>query len=148
MRAATGRQIFFDKVAEGLLTFFYPAAPHRLGLRSLREGRGLLHGDLLSLACALCRIHHPEADRIPVISIPTPGLSLAGPAAIFDGAGKSLAEATAWLTKTPNIPETVVIINYNDDGSYFPTILYDPRQQSDIIADALDYLFFGMWCSR
>jgi hypothetical protein len=142
MRAATGRQIFFDRVAEGLLTFFYPAAPRRLGLTSPREGPGVPDGDLLSLARALCRIHYPEADSISVIRMSTPDLSLAGTAAILDVEGnKSLAEAMAWLNETPNIPDTIIVIHYHCDEGYFPTILYDPRQQSDIIADALELLF-------
>ena len=55
MRAATGRQIFFDRVAEGLLAFFYPEAPRRLALTSVSEDPAVPKGDLLSLARALCR---------------------------------------------------------------------------------------------
>jgi hypothetical protein len=140
MRAAIGRLLFFDKLAEGMQTFFAETTPRQLALYTNSPQTNVPEVDLKSLARALCRYHSPEIEEIPEISFSQTAELVQSQAAIFNGEGKSLQQCVDRI-RQGHYPEMLIIINYVNDGVDFPRLLYDPRIQDDLIFSALDYLF-------
>lgn len=141
MRVATGQQIFFDKIAEGLQVFWASDPPKRIGLSQNPAGVVVPDADIRLLARALCRLHAPLIDNIPDILWSDNNWDGIGEAAIFDAEDHKLSEVCAKLNNLQDVPAILVIICFEDDGTDFPKLTYDPRSQSDIVSCGLDALF-------
>lgn len=137
MRSATGKVIFFDRVAEGLQSFFGGPMPKRLGLTA-SDPRFVPEADLKALARALCRLHDPRLDAVPEFSASTLAPKLSIPAAVFNCEQRPLEKC---LDDIEALAEIVVAIGFTEDGTDFPRCTYNPVEQSDIVSDALSYLF-------
>lgn len=141
MRVATGRQIFFDKIAEGLQMFWASDAPKRTALSQNPSGASVPDSDIRSLASALCRLHSPSMDSIQSIRWSDNSWDRLEEPAIIDAEGRKLGEVCAKFDGLKDFPEIIVIIFFEDDGTDFPKLTYDPRSQSDIVWDGLETLF-------
>lgn len=141
MRIATGRLIFFDKIAEGLQSFWTPEFPKRICLSLEHQGQKVPIADLRSLAEAVCRLHEPAMDIVPRLTWSDSSWNLTEVAAVIDAEGQRLGEVIARLEGLQSEPPILVVINFQDDGTDFPKVSYDPRSQSDIVSGALEALF-------
>jgi hypothetical protein len=94
MRAATGRLLFFDRLAEGMQTSLIGGVPPRIALHTRAPGATVPDIDLKSLARALCRYHVPASEDIPEFKWSThPAAQLQ--AAIFNVEGRKLGECVS-----------------------------------------------------
>lgn len=121
--------------------FWASDAPKRIGLSQHTAGAYVPETDIRSLARALCRLHAPSLDSIPSISWSDSSLDGIGEAAIFDAEGHKLGEVCARINGLRDVPKILVIVFFEDDGTDFPKLTYDPRSQSDIISSGLEALF-------
>ncbi|XUM21890.1 phosphoribosyltransferase-like protein [Bradyrhizobium oligotrophicum S58] len=139
MKAAVGRLIFFDKLAEGLDTSFYHGIPRNLALSW--SSQNVPASDMLSLARAICRQHAPNAENIPDLNWPWAG-NIQSPI-ILNGCGNTLKNCVSEIDRIGLSEQNsiLVLINFGDDATAWPRLQFDTRVHSDLIADAIDSLF-------
>jgi hypothetical protein len=141
MRLAAGRQEFFDKLAEGMQTFFVSGTPEHLALSVSKHIGKKLDEDLRSLANALCRLHEPGLENVPLVSWRDSQWSGGTSAAVLDADGHRLREVLERVRGWTSPPRVLIVLFFEDDGAEIPRLVYDPLQQSDLVLDALDILF-------
>jgi hypothetical protein len=139
MRVSVGRRTFFDKLAEGLQSFFVSGMPRRLALSHVQPEAGA--DDLRSLAYALCRLHAPELENIPMVRWSDKDWEPCATAAVVDADGRTLREVADKIRDWAGAPSVLTVLLFEDDGTEFARLKYDPRQQSDLVSEALETLF-------
>ncbi len=141
MRVMAGRQIFFDTLAEGLQSFFVSGMPQKLALSRVQRTASAPDDDFRSLANALCRLHAPNLENIPVVRWNDKNWEHCVSAAVFDAGGRTLREVADKIRDWAGAPPILTVLFFEDDDTDFARLVYDPRQQSDLISEALETLF-------
>ena len=137
-------ELFFDHLARGLNeTYWADGSPNRYHLLS----KQLPPQDTIMLARGLCKLQSPrgEASLIPIVEVGGDWLvHVEGTeriALIVDSKDSPFSKVEEYVEKWGRKVETILTINGREAPSDWYVLRYDARQQSDIVASALEELF-------
>ncbi|MEK8016288.1 MAG: hypothetical protein VSS75_005420, partial [Candidatus Parabeggiatoa sp.] len=142
MKPTIAKLFLFDALAEQLATLLVGHLPALLALKVENRAETFPDEDIVSLAMSFCRLRFPYLDQVPFC--PWSELSdfhLNNQALVLDAVGETLFDINAFLVQSQPLPNTIVIINYHDDGSgQISQISYD-LEYRDITQTAIERLF-------
>ena len=136
-------RLFFDDLARGLNeTYWADGSPSKYHLLC----KQLPPEDRIMLARGLCRAQHPAGEAPPIALEVGSDWSVVGcdtspKAVIVDAKNRPFSEVEQYVENSGCEIGTVVTINGTEDPSEWYVMRYDARQQSEIVASALEKLF-------
>ncbi len=141
MKISSGRALFFETVAQGLLQLL-PAIPNNIALFFKDPEDLIQYNDRVSIAEALYRICKFSTAYVSLIKFEDLSSSDINPPFIIDACGKSTQEVFDKINDKSNLIQNTIIFNHSENSK--PTLVeipFDIRSEKYLIEEATRRLF-------